>query len=59
MPPNASGTSFEQANDLVNEYASQYLESFIMFDDCADVAPTKYETPAKALLKEHKTTTRS
>ena len=33
VPPNASGTSFEQANDLVNEYASQFLESFIMFGD--------------------------
>ncbi|KAG2221199.1 hypothetical protein INT45_000239 [Circinella minor] len=79
VPPNASGTSFEQANDLVNEYASQFLESFIMFgdhfltpisidvywhnnsdlDDCADAAPTKYETSAKALIKEQKATTGS
>ncbi|KAG2217777.1 hypothetical protein INT45_011834 [Circinella minor] len=33
MPPNASPISFEQANGLVDKYASQYLESIIMFDD--------------------------
>ncbi|KAI7855431.1 hypothetical protein BDC45DRAFT_534672 [Circinella umbellata] len=33
VPPNASPISFEQANGLVNKYASWYLESIIMFDD--------------------------
>ncbi|KAG2212562.1 hypothetical protein INT45_000722 [Circinella minor] len=33
MPPNAAPISFEEANIFVKEYASLYLESFVMFED--------------------------